>query len=65
MEIVLLSGASAAKPVIIRAPHIAPPFPTVVERLVRTILPWRIAPAQAVAIDEDNAVQDTPSLGDA
>jgi hypothetical protein len=33
--------------------HSPPPFPTIVERLVRAILPRRIAPPQAIAIDEN------------
>jgi len=42
--------------------HVAPPFPSVVERLVGAILSRRIAPAQAIAIEEDNAAQDTPVI---
>jgi hypothetical protein len=43
-------------------PHIAPPLPAIVEGLVRTILTRCVAPAQAVAIDKDNAAQDTPVI---
>ena len=44
--------------------HIAPPLPAVIERLVRTVLARRVSPAQAIAIDEDNAAQN-PSIIDA
>ena len=40
---------------------VAPPFPTVMECLVRAIFLGRISPPQAIAIDEDNATQDAPS----
>lgn len=39
---------------------VAPPLPTVLERLVRAILSWGVTPPQTVAIDEDNAAQDPP-----
>ncbi len=41
-------------------PHVAPTLPAVIERLRRSIFPGRVAPAQAIAIDEDYAAQDTP-----
>ena len=37
---------------------VAPPLPTVVERLMRAILLGRISPSQATAIDENNSVQN-------
>ena len=37
---------------------VAPTLPPIVERLRRTILLGRIAPPQAIAIDEDNAAQN-------
>lgn len=42
--------------------HVAPPFPAIVERLGRAIFRWCIAPTQAIAIDEDNATQNTPII---
>ena len=33
---------------------VAPPLPTVVERLMGAVFLWRIPPAQPIAIDEDN-----------
>ena len=39
-------------------PHIAPPLPAVVQSLGRTILSGRVAPAQPIAVDEDNPTQD-------
>ena len=41
---------------------VAPSLPTVLERLWRAIFPGRIAPPQAIAIDEDNTAQDTPVI---
>ena len=38
---------------------LAPALPTILEGLRWTILLGRIAPPQAIAIDEDNAAQDT------
>ena len=43
-------------------PHIAPPLPSVVERLGWTILMGRIAPPQPIAIDEDYAAQHAPVI---
>jgi hypothetical protein len=43
-------------------PPVAPPFPPVVLGLGRAILPWRIAPTQAIAIDEDYAAQNPPII---
>jgi hypothetical protein len=43
---------------------VAPPLPSVVERLRRAILPGRITPPQTIAIDEDNPAQH-PSVIDA
>jgi hypothetical protein len=43
-------------------PHVAPSLPAVVERLGRTILPWRIAPPQPIAVDEDYPAQHTPVI---
>ena len=37
---------------------VAPPLPTVVERLMRAIFLGRISPPQAIAIDEDNPAQN-------
>jgi hypothetical protein len=34
-------------------PHVAPPLPPVVKGLGWTILPRRVAPSQAIAVDED------------
>lgn len=42
---------------------VAPPLPTVVEHLVRAIGPRRIAPPQAIALDEGNPTQHTPIIG--
>jgi hypothetical protein len=41
---------------------VAPPLPTVVEGLRRAIILRRIAPAQAIAIDEDYAAQYPPVI---
>lgn len=41
---------------------LAPPLPSAVERLMRTILLRRIPPTQAIAIDEDNAAQNPPAI---
>ena len=41
---------------------VAPPLPTVAEGLWRAILPGRIAPPQAIAIDEDYPAQYTPVI---
>jgi hypothetical protein len=38
--------------------HVAPPFPAVVERFVRPVFLRGITPAQAIAINEDNAAQN-------
>jgi hypothetical protein len=43
-------------------PFIAPPFPTVIEGLVRAIFLGRVSPPQAIAIDEYNATQDAPVI---
>lgn len=40
----------------------APPFPTVVEGLVRAIVFEHVSPLQAIAIAEDNATQDVPVI---
>ena len=45
-------------------PVIAPALPAIVEGLRRSILLRRVAPSQAVAIDEDNAAQH-PQIIDA
>src|SRR5690606_21664807 len=37
---------------------VAPALPAVVEGLGRTVFLWRVAPAQAIAIDEDYAAED-------
>lgn len=42
--------------------HVAPPLTAVVERLGWAILLWCVAPAQAIAIDENNATQNTPVI---
>ena len=42
--------------------HVAPPLPAIVEGIRRAILPRRISPPQAVAIDEDYAAQDPPVI---
>jgi NAD(P)-dependent dehydrogenase (short-subunit alcohol dehydrogenase family) len=39
---------------------LAPALPAVVQGLVRTVLPGRITPSQAIAIDENNAAQHAP-----
>ena len=39
------------------APDVAPPLPSVVERLWRPIFSGRITPPQPIAIDEDNSTQ--------
>ncbi len=41
---------------------LAPSLPAVVEGLMRTVLPGRIAPAQAITIDEDYPAQHTPII---
>jgi hypothetical protein len=43
-------------------PLVTPPLPPVVETLRRAILLWRIAPPQAIAIDEDYPAQHTPVI---
>jgi len=43
--------------------HLAPSLPAVVEGLGGTVFLRRIAPAQAIAIDEDYAAQSAPPLG--
>lgn len=60
MEIVLLSGTSAAKPPHDprKSAHIGPPLPAVVGRLVWIVSPRRVTPAQPVEIDKDNVAQD-------
>jgi len=40
-------------------PRSAPPHPSVIKRLWRTLLPWRIPPTQAIAMEEDNSAQHT------
>ena len=69
MEILLLPEVFAASPVMILANtpislhrSIAPSLPAVVEGLVRTVFSGRIAPAQAVAADEDNPAQAPPVI---
>lgn len=42
--------------------HVAPPLPSVVERLGWIIFLWRVAPTQAIAINENNATQNTPVI---
>jgi len=37
--------------------HVTPPFPTVVERLVRAIFLGRITPPQPIAINADNSAE--------
>ena len=37
---------------------VAPPLPTVIQRLVWPILPWRVTPPQPIAINEDNPTED-------
>ena len=44
-------------------PIVAPPLPTVIKRLRRTILFGRIAPSQPVAVDEDYAAEHTAIVG--
>ena len=41
-------------------PYVAPSLLAVIKRLRRAILPWGVAPAQAIAIDENDAAQNTP-----
>ena len=41
---------------------LAPALPTIIEGLRWTILLGRIAPPQAIAIDEDNAAENTPVI---
>ncbi len=43
-------------------PPVAPSLPTIVERLRRPILPGRITPPQAFAIDEDYPAQHAPVI---
>ena len=43
-------------------PHVTSPLPSVAERLRRAILTRRIAPPQAIAIDEDHPAQNTPII---
>jgi hypothetical protein len=43
-------------------PLITPPLPTVVDCLVRSIVPRGIAPPQAIAIDEDYPNQNRPVI---
>jgi hypothetical protein len=43
---------------------VPPPLPTVVEDLLGAVFSGRVPPPQAIAIDEDNPVQD-PSVVDA
>ncbi len=43
-------------------PHVTPPLPSVVERLWRTVFFGRIAPPQAIAIDEYYTTQDPPII---
>jgi hypothetical protein len=43
-------------------PHVTPPLPSVVEGLRRAIFTRRIAPPQAIAIDEDYTAQDPPII---
>ncbi len=43
-------------------PHVAPPLPTIVERLRRSIFSRGIAPPQAIAIDEDYPAQHPPII---
>ncbi len=38
------------------------PLPAVAERLVRVVLRRRVAPAQPIAVDEDNPAQHTPII---
>lgn len=41
---------------------VAPPFPAIVQRLVEIIFLGRIAPPQAIAINEDNPAQNAPVI---
>ena len=41
---------------------VAPAFPAVIQGLRRTIFPRRITPPEAVAIDENDAAQNTPII---
>lgn len=41
---------------------VAPPLPTVIKRLCRTILLGCIAPSQPIAIDKDYAAEHTPII---
>ncbi len=43
-------------------PFVAPPFPAIVEYLRRAIFLRRIAPAPAIATDEDYAAQNPPII---
>lgn len=43
-------------------PHRAPPLPAVVQCLVRPVFLRRIAPTQAVPVDEDDPAQDPPVI---
>lgn len=42
--------------------HFAPPFPTIVQCLVRSVFSERIPPTEAVPVDEDDPVQDPPVI---
>ena len=46
----------------IEHPQTAPPDETVVNRLVRTVILWCIAPAQTVPDDKDNATDNLPVI---
>lgn len=58
------SASTSGKPFhhLAKHAHLAPKFPAVVERLVRTVFPGRITPAQPVAIDEDDLAQHPPII---
>ena len=43
-----------------QAPHVTPPLPSGIKRLRRAIFLERVAPPQAIAIDEDYAAQNPP-----
>ena len=40
--------------------HLAPPFSTIVEHLVRAVVAERITPAQCIAVHENDAAQHPP-----
>ena len=40
--------------------HLTPPFPAIVERLVRAVVAGRITPAQPIAVHENDAAQHPP-----